>query len=463
MFFPAGSLAPAYNINGTPFVALNFPYQQTAPLQQQQHAMGYAYASQELKPAALPPFHVCSSSPPPFSQTSSASSFSGGLSAMRITSVTNTNNNNTVNNSSTYGASASRSSSSNVKDQMRRLSSSMTSVEHSPGPLQNHGWGLSMTSPRSSATSSMGSPPIYVMLQPNPQANQQIPLACGGVTGMLPRASAAPPHQSMHDNGTMYKLGEWYEGVVKRYNPMRGFGFLTATHHLRVVSPQTATATSTSSQPETTGTGEEAQKTPQAQVVRTPVSLGDVFVHQSYIQMDGFRSLSIGDRVVFRIGILPGKKAHQAVSVQRLNDVGTGGAEAPAGSNDTQAAAKDEPIKPEPELQQQQEQEQKQQQLLQLLHQLAVNDGNDDICNAAPARGAAHPAAVWSTDRAPEVCTETFSLPSPLFNRDIVNFQPTVAAEENDEPLCVKGAMALSDTDEVCDFLGAFDDKIGAN
>ncbi|CBZ29188.1 hypothetical protein, unknown function [Leishmania mexicana MHOM/GT/2001/U1103] len=34
-------------------------------------------------------------------------------------------------------------------------------------------------------------------------------------------------------NGANFVVGAWYEGVVKRYNPLRGFGFLTCTHQLR--------------------------------------------------------------------------------------------------------------------------------------------------------------------------------------------------------------------------------------
>lgn len=33
-------------------------------------------------------------------------------------------------------------------------------------------------------------------------------------------------------NGANFVVGVWYEGVVKRYNPLRGFGFLTCTHQL---------------------------------------------------------------------------------------------------------------------------------------------------------------------------------------------------------------------------------------
>ncbi|GET91131.1 hypothetical protein, unknown function [Leishmania tarentolae] len=35
-------------------------------------------------------------------------------------------------------------------------------------------------------------------------------------------------------NGANFLVGAWYEGVVKRYNPLRGFGFLTCTHELHV-------------------------------------------------------------------------------------------------------------------------------------------------------------------------------------------------------------------------------------
>ncbi|KAG5495850.1 hypothetical protein JIQ42_02720 [Leishmania sp. Namibia] len=35
-------------------------------------------------------------------------------------------------------------------------------------------------------------------------------------------------------NGANFVVGAWYEGVVKRYNPLRGFGFLTCTHRLSI-------------------------------------------------------------------------------------------------------------------------------------------------------------------------------------------------------------------------------------
>ncbi|KAG8340550.1 hypothetical protein TRVL_08622 [Trypanosoma vivax] len=121
-------------------------------------------------------------------------------------------------------------------------------------------------------------------------------------------------------NGTFYEVGEWYEGVVKRYNPMRGFGFLTATHHLRVTSAKKSVAAAGN------GDGQCGENTSNAdtsiltlpEVLSTPVKIGDVFVHQSYIQMQGFRSLEVGDRVVFRIGVFQGKNHRQAVSVQRV-------------------------------------------------------------------------------------------------------------------------------------------------
>lgn len=48
-------------------------------------------------------------------------------------------------------------------------------------------------------------------------------------------------------------------------------------------------------------------------------SNGDVFVHFSAIQMDGFKTLDEGDRVEFEVG--PGKKPGetQAINVKKIN------------------------------------------------------------------------------------------------------------------------------------------------
>ncbi|AAZ11042.1 'Cold-shock' DNA-binding domain containing protein, putative [Trypanosoma equiperdum] len=162
------------------------------------------------------------------------------------------------------------------------------------------------------------SPSVYVVL-----SHGSTPAALQPGVALAPAPPPPPPPPiaavvSRHGNGMMYGLGEWYEGIVKRYNPMRGFGFLTATHHLQVTSPSGGSGTFSDGNAD--GRSQQQQQTtpPQPTLERTPVAVGDVFVHQSYIRMHGFRALSAGDRVAFRVGKLPGKDANQAVSVQLL-------------------------------------------------------------------------------------------------------------------------------------------------
>ncbi|CCW65630.1 unnamed protein product [Phytomonas sp. EM1] len=57
---------------------------------------------------------------------------------------------------------------------------------------------------------------------------------------------ALPPQLKKRFNGLKYISGGLYEGYVKRYNPVRGFGFLTATHQIFPVlgsAPMGSTAT----------------------------------------------------------------------------------------------------------------------------------------------------------------------------------------------------------------------------
>ncbi|KAG5471351.1 hypothetical protein LSCM1_01435 [Leishmania martiniquensis] len=49
----------------------------------------------------------------------------------------------------------------------------------------------------------------------------------GAATHTLASSAHAEPK-----NGANFEVGAWYEGIVKRYNPLRGFGFLTCTHRL---------------------------------------------------------------------------------------------------------------------------------------------------------------------------------------------------------------------------------------
>ncbi|CBZ29189.1 conserved hypothetical protein [Leishmania mexicana MHOM/GT/2001/U1103] len=131
-----------------------------------------------------------------------------------------------------------------------------------------------------------------------------------------------PPRPAKTLNGLQYQLGELYEGFVKRYNPNRGFGFLTATAHVTMVNDGSnsdsaagtpiASVNATAKAVPTTG----EEKNPKKHL--TPVHLGDIFVHQSSMQMEGFRTLPVGGRVRFRIGYKDGQQTLQAVNVELL-------------------------------------------------------------------------------------------------------------------------------------------------
>ncbi|KAG5472026.1 hypothetical protein CUR178_02692 [Leishmania enriettii] len=51
--------------------------------------------------------------------------------------------------------------------------------------------------------------------------------------GTAARTCAGIAH-AQPKNGANFVVGAWYEGIVKRYNPLRGFGFLTCTHRLSI-------------------------------------------------------------------------------------------------------------------------------------------------------------------------------------------------------------------------------------
>ncbi|EPY16334.1 hypothetical protein STCU_11390 [Strigomonas culicis] len=171
------------------------------------------------------------------------------------------------------------------------------------------------------------------------------PPAYGGLPMMVSPAAVsmtgpalAPAPAPTRRNGQRYEVGVVYEGYVKRYNPVRGFGFLTATHRL---PPPPA-----SGKPATDGVTREAQSSTDQGLSATttavaegavPVQLGDIFVHQAYVDMCGFRALPVGARVRWTVGCLPGHHAPQATDVHLLPAApaaaeggGGSGAEAPA-------------------------------------------------------------------------------------------------------------------------------------
>ncbi|KPI87236.1 hypothetical protein ABL78_3673 [Leptomonas seymouri] len=127
-------------------------------------------------------------------------------------------------------------------------------------------------------------------------------------------------------NGLQYEYGEVYDGVVKRYNPNRGFGFLTATHHIKMDGASPADALTAAKSSHHCATSTE----PAVMGRRIPVQLGDIFVHQSYMHMQGFRILPVGGRVRFRVGYKDGQQTFQAVDVQLLPQVIPQSIEAPA-------------------------------------------------------------------------------------------------------------------------------------
>lgn len=211
-------------------------------------------------------------------------------------------------------------------------------------------------------------------------------------SGSAPATSGMAGHQV---NGLQYSPHGLYEGYVKRYNPVRGFGFLTATHQLvsqatndkktpsesgdnavsssslssssapalAVAAASGVTQYSTSpippaphhSQPshpgsvgdqsndgeaekgahhhhyasatvhtaggETNKHTDSSDKETEMRYVRVPLYVGDIFVHQSYVNMHGFRSLPVGGRVRFRVGFLNGQRSFQAVNVELLPQV----------------------------------------------------------------------------------------------------------------------------------------------
>lgn len=214
--------------------------------------------------------------------------------------------------------------------------------------------------------------------------------------------------QQLKVNGTQYSLFALYEGYVKRYNPVRGFGFLTAASQLIPIAagpqpepqyfteattlphdrsdmalfehentpPQglgmfggcnsrlhggrkdydgsrinvfTASTTSITDASLATpfnnphGSTREGDRYPYAveggedsphdgtaltNTTSTPdegvryhrvrTYVGDIFVHQSNVHMKGFRSLPVGGRVRFQVGLLSGQNAFQAINVELL-------------------------------------------------------------------------------------------------------------------------------------------------
>ncbi|EKF38161.1 hypothetical protein MOQ_001633 [Trypanosoma cruzi marinkellei] len=463
MFFHPSALRGTYDFGGSQFVALGMTYPQPAP-----PPVGYTEHPPAEMRLAAPSYHAYPPTPPSFTQGSSTTSYPGGMPAPHVISHARDDKSNTR------------------KGSIQECESNLTSRDTSPGILSGSGWGLTMRSSMSSTVSPMSTPPIYVVLQPSPSQNPRMAAAPGGFVGLPPQATLVASNPPSKENGTRYELGEWYEGVVKRYNPMRGFGFLTATHHLQVISPSiphrpqpqqpqqqqqqqqqrqksTTTATKPTVPPTTTAGGvamelktldtkDDIDTEVKAHVVRTPVTVGDIFVHQSYIQMQGFRALSVGDKVVFRIGVLPGKKAHQAVSVQRTQESGkSAAATAPTSKGDVEKPriTEEKPATQQPTA----SLFHTRQSLEELLQNLAKSNTSDD---GEPASELPLSMDSLKAEVRMEDGMEGCSLPTPMFSRNFASFGTTNALDEPETPSYTKAMMDVPDSDEVCDFLTTF-------
>ncbi|ESL07176.1 hypothetical protein TRSC58_05141 [Trypanosoma rangeli SC58] len=446
MFFHSGAWAPMCNLSGSQFIALGLPYTQP---------MGYPPPSAEMQ-VVTAPYPVNPPTPPSLTRSCSTASYPCSLSA-------------------SHANATARSRGSGRGSRRKSSISNQGSCEASPGQVSGSGWGLSMQSSMSSPASSMGTPPVYFVLQTTSSQNPQLAAPPANIMALPPPAHSPPSCGPPQENGASYKLGEWYEGVVKRYNPMRSFGFLTATHHLKIVSPlipplpspqeqQTSTMAKADppSSPTTAAEG-LAQPTKlyarnvtrdelQAHVVRTPVVIGDIFVHQSYIQMQGFRALSIGDKVVFRVGVLPGKAARQAVSVHRAIDsenMETVTAPALQSVAESLAATEEKPAIQQPA----EPLTHTCKSLERLLQHVAMKQ---EGCGEEPGGDLTMPIFALEPEVVREECVEGCSLPTPLF---VGNFAPigcSTAMDEQELVPCTSEPIVLPGNDEVWDFLANF-------
>ncbi|KAG5471669.1 hypothetical protein LSCM4_03221 [Leishmania orientalis] len=189
-----------------------------------------------------------------------------------------------------------------------------------------------MTSQSSSASASASttSVPAYLAASPvSPFGGAMVqafsPSLSGPTAFVLPALlPPPPPPPAKMLNGLQYQLGELYEGIVKRYNPNRGFGFLTATTHITVRNDGASDSATGTLPASLSAAGAAASGSAEAGAPKehhTPVHLGDIFVHQSSMHMEGFRTLPVGGRVRFRIGYKDGQQTLHAVDVELLPQV----------------------------------------------------------------------------------------------------------------------------------------------
>ncbi|CCW65155.1 unnamed protein product [Phytomonas sp. EM1] len=140
------------------------------------------------------------------------------------------------------------------------------------------------------------------------------------------------PH-SVRKNGLLYATNTQYEGRVKRYSHMRGFGFLTATHRLTPLNGEGVAGLEQceggwpgAEDSASTGTSETVVEIDGVRYLRKPVRIGDIFVHYQKIRVPldtassagVVQNFTVGACVYFRAdwGTNPGSL--QAVDVRLL-------------------------------------------------------------------------------------------------------------------------------------------------
>lgn len=198
-------------------------------------------------------------------------------------------------------------------------STSVPSYTVAPPPPPAPAPAMPMSVP--SASASVSSAPAFFMAPQGAYGGSIVPPFSASLSGTttyaVPALLPLPPPPVKTLNGLQYQLGELYEGFVKRYNPNRGFGFLTATTHIAFCREDAGGAAESTP----SGSATEMPATATVKEVRTAVHVGDIFVHQSYMHMQGFRTLPVGGRVRFRVGYKDGQQTFQAVEVELLPQV----------------------------------------------------------------------------------------------------------------------------------------------
>lgn len=142
----------------------------------------------------------------------------------------------------------------------------------------------------------------------------------------------SPPAKPTRVNGVRYTFGALYEGRVKRYNPQRGFGFLTASHQLIPLSPSpSASSAAVARLPDCVGRpyclhAHDVVTIGNGKFHRVPVNLGDIFVHLQKLTLSEdpqtaalmAAALTSGTRVRFTTDACDDQQNYQAVNVVLL-------------------------------------------------------------------------------------------------------------------------------------------------